>query len=221
MDLQTLLVSKLNYWIFVILMIVGIWAIMSKNNLIKKIMGLAIFQAAVILFYVSLASKEHGTDIPIYPHDLIHPEHHGEVDHHVGEDSTKAHGAYEKHETAHHEKEHAKHSDDHDTHAEKDAHHDTHGGHQEADHDVAHHDGHAPIADSINADDFNNPLPHVLMLTAIVVGVATLGVGLSLIQRVYRIYGSIEENEILEAIQNASDDGLTLQPEEEAVAQQE
>jgi multicomponent Na+:H+ antiporter subunit C len=47
---------------------------------------------------------------------------------------------------------------------------------------------------------FANPLPHVLMLTAIVVGVGTLGVALALVQKIYRVYDTIEEDEILEKI---------------------
>jgi len=46
-----------------------------------------------------------------------------------------------------------------------------------------------------------NPLPHVLMLTAIVVGVATLGVGLATVQKLYKQYGTVEEDEILALIQ--------------------
>jgi multicomponent Na+:H+ antiporter subunit C len=44
---------------------------------------------------------------------------------------------------------------------------------------------------------YSNPLPHVLILTAIVVGVATLALGLALVVRIREAYGSIEEDEIL------------------------
>ena len=72
-------------------------------------------------------------------------------------------------------------------------------------HDLTHGaggDGHHAV---IDAAAYANPLPHVLMLTAIVVGVATLGVGLALAQRIYAEYGSLEEDEILEEVK-ASDD---------------
>jgi multicomponent Na+:H+ antiporter subunit C len=47
---------------------------------------------------------------------------------------------------------------------------------------------------------YANPLPHVLMLTAIVVGVSTLGVALAILQKIHRVHGTIEEDEILETI---------------------
>jgi multicomponent Na+:H+ antiporter subunit C len=53
---------------------------------------------------------------------------------------------------------------------------------------------------SIRAIDYINPLPHVLMLTAIVVGVATTGIALTLLIIIYRKYGTVEEDEILEAL---------------------
>jgi multicomponent Na+:H+ antiporter subunit C len=59
--------------------------------------------------------------------------------------------------------------------------------------------------DAIRPDDYANPLPHVLMLTAIVVGVGTLGVGLAIAQKIYREYGSLEEDEILQKITAADD----------------
>jgi multicomponent Na+:H+ antiporter subunit C len=52
----------------------------------------------------------------------------------------------------------------------------------------------------IRALDYVNPLPHVLMLTAIVVGVATTGIALTLLILIYRKYGTLEEDEILEAL---------------------
>lgn len=157
---HSLIFTKLNYWVFIILMMIGLWAMISKQNLIKKIMGMSIFQASVILFYVSIATKDPGASIPIYPHELIHPP-------------TVAHSVAEGVPS-----------------------------------DQLH--GHTSIAAQVNPDDYDNPLPHVLMLTAIVVGVATLGVALSLVQRIYRLYGTIEENEVLAAMAKDPTDGLTL-----------
>jgi multicomponent Na+:H+ antiporter subunit C len=123
-DLIQMVVAKYNYWIYITLMMVGLWAMIAKNNLVKKIVGMNIFQTAIILFYVSIGVKRGGT-IPIVEH---------------------AHGA---------------------------------------------------ASHAFHAADYMNPLPHVLMLTAIVVGVATLGVALALAIRVYHRYGTLEENEIL------------------------
>ena len=53
----------------------------------------------------------------------------------------------------------------------------------------------------IDPDEYANPLPHVLTLTAIVVQVATLGVSLALVTAIYRTYGSLDENEILEQLE--------------------
>lgn len=124
------IIPRFHYWIYIILMMIGLYAMIAKRNLIKKLIGMSIFQTAIILFYVSIGVKE-GATIPIL-------DHHG------------ADGA--------------------------------HGGHM------------------IEATNYANPLPHVLMLTAIVVGVATLGVGLAVAQKVHQDYGSLEEDEILDKI---------------------
>ena len=59
--------------------------------------------------------------------------------------------------------------------------------------------GSAPILTE-GIDTYSNPLPHVLILTAIVVGVATLALGLALTVRVHEAYGTIEEDEITEIV---------------------
>ena len=149
---ETSIEPYFNYWVYVILMMIGLYAMISKNNLIKKLIGMSIFQTAIILFYVSIGVKE-GATIPILYHDQVHAAHgdHGEADTLHGE-----HGAVESHEADIH----------------------------------------------INPDDFTNPLVHVLMLTAIVIGVSTLGVGLAITQKLHREFGSIEEHEILEIIKS-------------------
>ncbi len=129
-DLIQTVIAKYNYWIYITLMMIGLYAIIAKNNLVKKIVGMNIFQTAIILFYVSIGVKK-GASIPILQHG------HG-----------NAHGA----------------------------------------------------GAIVHAADYMNPLPHVLMLTAIVVGVATLGVALALAVRVYNRYGTLEEDEILARI---------------------
>ena len=140
-----LLVERLNYFIYVILLLIGLWAMIAKNNLIKKLIGMSIFQTAIILFYVSVGVKE-GATIPIYL-----PEY--------------------------------------DPHAQIDSNHSTLLAH-----------GPQVLKASVVAG-YTNPLPHVLMLTAIVVGVATLGLALSVCLRIYRGYGTVEEDELLEKLE--------------------
>ena len=139
-----LLVERLNYFIYIVLLMIGLWAMIAKNNLIKKLIGMSIFQTAIILFYVSTAVKEDAT-IPIYL-----PEH------------------------------------------------DPHGTHLISDSNQSGETIHSPqVLDASLVSGYTNPLPHVLMLTAIVVGVATLGLALSVCLRIYRAYGTIEEDELL------------------------
>ncbi|MCH7866918.1 MAG: cation:proton antiporter subunit C [Myxococcales bacterium] len=106
-----------NYWAVIVLMMIGLYIMISRGNLVKKIMGMNIFQVSVIMLYVSMGKVRGGT-API----LI-----------------------------------------------------------EGAQDVA----------------YSNPLPHVLMLTAIVVGVATTAVGLALAVRIKEAYGTVEEDEIV------------------------
>ena len=122
------LLTKYNYWIYAVIMMIGLYAMLAKNNLVKKIIGMGIFQTAIIVFYVSIGAKRGGT-IPIIEH-----------------------------------------------------------GHGSAAHEV------------INAANYVNPLPHVLMLTAIVVSVGTLGVALAIALRIYTEYNTLQEDEILEQI---------------------
>ena len=147
--INELFIERLNYLIYVVLLLIGLHAMIAKNNLIKKLIGMSIFQTAIILFYVSVGVKE-GATIPIYL-----PEH-------------DPHGS------------HASHSDGNET----------------------EQSNHGPVV--LNAElvkGYSNPLPHVLMLTAIVVGVATLGLALALCLRIYQGYGTIEEDEILAKIE--------------------
>ena len=103
-----------NYWIVFILMMIGLYIVISKKNLLKKIVGLALFQTSVFLLYITFGKIAGGT---------------------------------------------------------------------------------APIlTDNVN-EIYSNPLPHVLILTAIVVGVATTALGLALTVRINKAYGSINEDE--------------------------
>jgi len=105
-----------HYWVVILLMMAGLYVVIAKGNLVKKIIGLNIFQVSVIMFYVSMGKVRGGT---------------------------------------------------------------------------------APIV-AEGFDVYSNPLPHVLMLTAIVVGVATTALALSLVVRIHEAYGTIEEDEIRE-----------------------
>ena len=108
--------EKYIYWFSILLMMIGLYAMIVKGNLIKKIIGMNIFQTAVFLFYISIAKVENGT---------------------------------------------------------------------------------APILWK-KADLYANPLPHVLILTAIVVSVSVTAVAMALVIRIYKAYGTIEEDQILE-----------------------
>ena len=105
-----------NYWVVVVLMMVGFYIVIAHGNLIKKIVGLTIFQTSVFIFYISMAKVDGGT---------------------------------------------------------------------------------APILTD-GVEQYSNPLPHVLILTAIVVGIATTALALALVVRIKEAYGSIEEEEIQE-----------------------
>lgn len=108
--------GKYNYWISAALMLIGFYTMISKKNFIKKIIGMNIFQTAIILFYISIADVE-GRAAPILVEGKL---------------------------------------------------------------------------------KYVNPLPQVLMLTAIVVGVSTTAVAISLIMKIYQKYKTIEEDKILE-----------------------
>ena len=135
------IVPKFNYWVYVILMMIGLFAMITKNNLIKKLIGMAVFQTAIILFYVSIGVKAES-GIPI----LGHAQHHEIVE-----------------------------------------------------------EG-KPSGEVINKEKFANPLPHVLMLTAIVVGVSTLGLALAIVQRIYGSFNTLEEDEILDQLRPGGHD---------------
>ena len=103
-----------NYWIVIVLMMTGFYIVVARDNLIKKVIGLSIFQTSVFLLFITVGKVDGGT---------------------------------------------------------------------------------APIlADGFEV--YSNPLPGVLILTAIVVGVATTAVALGLVVRINEEYGTIEEDEI-------------------------
>lgn len=108
------LIAHYNHWITIFLMVSGLYIVIAKDNMLKKLVGLALFQTSVYLLYISPGKILGGTP---------------------------------------------------------------------------------PILDE-KFSIYSNPLPHVLILTAIVVGVATLALGLALVVRINEAYGTIEEDEI-------------------------
>ena len=140
-----------NYWAIIGLMMIGLYTLFAATNLIKRLVGLSIFQTSIILFYISLSRIDGGTAPILYGADA--KGHGGEH----GEDAAASHAADA-------------------THGAADA------AHGAATHGMEH--------------IYSNPLPHVLMLTAIVVGVATLAVGLAIVVRIREAYGTIESDEI-------------------------
>ena len=112
------LLGLYHYWVFAILLMIGFYAVVAKNNLVKKLIGLSLFQAAVFLLYITMGKVDGGT---------------------------------------------------------------------------------APIFQTASQTNvFSNPLPQVLILTAIVVGISTTALGLGIVVRIKEEYGSIEEHEIQE-----------------------
>lgn len=105
-----------NYWIVIVLMMIGFYIVIVQGNLVKKLIGLNIFQTSVFIFYISVGKVEGGS---------------------------------------------------------------------------------APIL-STGVTLYSNPLPHVLILTAIVVGIATMALALALVVRIHKAYGSVEEQELQE-----------------------
>jgi multicomponent Na+:H+ antiporter subunit C len=106
--------GSFNYWIVIVLMMAGFYIVVSRGNLIKKLVGLNVFQSSVFVLYISMGKIIGGT---------------------------------------------------------------------------------APILDT-GYTVYSNPLPHVLILTAIVVGIATTALGLALVVRIREAYDTIEEDEI-------------------------
>ena len=193
-----------NYWVVIFLMMTGFYIVIARNNLIKTVIGLNIFQISVILLYVSMGKVSGGT-APIVPPALV-SHGHAEVAHgdhgHDGHDGQKHSAVGGDHES------HA-HSGDDDHGHDDGKHHDNENRGDDAgdglDHGEADHGDSAERLDSDHEEViYSNPLPSVLMLTAIVVGIATTALALALIVRIREDYGTIEEDEILELDRAAS-----------------
>jgi multicomponent Na+:H+ antiporter subunit C len=114
------------YWVAIGLLMLGLYTMIAHRNLMKKLVGMTIFQTAIILFFLVMSVKRDATLPIVYP-------------------------------------------------------------------------------GSVQADAFMNPLPHALMLTAIVVMVATSGVALAILIRLHGLYGSLEEDVIAERLAETVD----------------
>lgn len=155
-----------NYWIVIILMMSGLYMVIVRGNLVKKLIGLNIFQVSVFMLYISMGKKAEGT-APILkmtdrkvssalPRAHKTPRH----VHYKKTTKSKKLGASSKTPGV-------------DT--------------------PSHHSTQYPQFKGVI---YSNPVPHVLILTAIVVGIATTALGLALVVRIYESYGTIEEDEI-------------------------
>ncbi|MEM1037394.1 MAG: cation:proton antiporter subunit C [Pseudomonadota bacterium] len=138
-----------NYWAIIGLMMIGLFIAFSAGNLIKRLIGLGVFQTSIILIYVSFSRIDGGTAPILFGADYGKDKD-KETDPAVGLEAGEATGS-----------------------------------------------GYDSAYQSLE-NVYSNPLPHVLMLTAIVVGVATLAVGLAIIVRIREAYGTIEADKIAE-----------------------
>ena len=198
-----------NYWIVIFLMMTGFYIVIARSNLIKTVIGLNIFQISVILLYVSMGKISGGT-APIVPPALVSHGHsevsHGAHDHGDHGSHEHATAAHDDHGESHGHNDDHQHEDDHGEHS-SDGEDDDSGEHAGGGHDDhSNESGDASKDGHSNSDSetghgkviYSNPLPSVLMLTAIVVGIATTALALALIVRIREDYGTIEEDEILE-----------------------
>lgn len=171
-----LLAERFNFIIVIVLMMTGLYAVVATGNLVKRLVGLSLFQTSVFLLYITMG-KVFGGQPPILPE--------GEGDHGGGHGADAAHGAGD---AAHGAAGEAAHAGETVLQQAADA----------LTEPVASTQAHAVLdgADGLGEVVYSNPLPHVLILTAIVVGVATLAVGLALVVRIRESYGTIEDEAI-------------------------
>lgn len=137
------ILDRAGYWAIIGLMMISLFIAFSAENLIKRLVGLSLFQTTICLFYIILAKVTGGTAPVLLKEDMpYHPAGHAAAE--PGAQLTAASGER--------------------------------------------------FAELVHT--YSNPLPHVLILTAIVVGVATLSLGLALIVRIREAYGTIEADDV-------------------------
>ena len=163
-----ILAERFNYIPIIILMMIGLYVVIATGNLVKRLVGLSLFQTSVFLLYITIG-KVFGGSPPIIADD----GHHGEDAGYGGDAGYGAEAAV------------------------------AHGTDAATDHAAEGADHAVDAAHQVAEIAYSNPLPHVLILTAIVVGVATLAVGLALVVRIREAYGTIEDDAL-----NAADYSL-------------
>ncbi len=122
------ILGAFNYWVVVILMMIGLYIVIAHKNLVKKLIGINIFQTSIFILFISMGKITGGT---------------------------------------------------------------------------------APILNESNTL-YSSPLPHVLILTAIVVGISTTALGLAIVIRLYHAFGSVEDDEIQQEFKDSSEDRIFL-----------
>jgi multicomponent Na+:H+ antiporter subunit C len=137
------ILGNYHYGIVIILMMTGLYTVFGSRNLIKKLVGLSVFQTSVFLFYITVG-KVAGGQPPILEKAKDKDYALNSLGNQVAAGGESGAGGYQ----------------------------------------------------FVTDIAYSNPLPHVLILTAIVVGVATLAIGLALVVRIREVYGTIEEDEI-------------------------
>ena len=158
--------SQYNYVVVIILMMTGLYTVFASRNLIKKLAGLSVFQTSVFLLYITIG-KVSGGQPPILVKDKGHDDH-GSGDGSIGASDGQA--LLEEFNPD--------------------------GPLLSGPIQVAAGDASYILPGPGSEVLYSNPLPHVLILTAIVVGVATLSIGLALTVRIREVYRTIEEDEI-------------------------
>lgn len=109
----------INYWVVIILMMIGLYIVISHNNLVRKLIGINVFQTSIFILFISMGKVSNGTAPILYKTETL----------------------------------------------------------------------------------YSSPLPHVLILTAIVVGISITALGLALVIRIYKAFGTVEDDEIKQIIQ--------------------
>lgn len=172
-----------NYGLVIFLMMTGLYLVLSKGNMIKSVIGLNLFQVSVIMFYVSMGRVEHGTAPILLDQDIPHHEDSHESGQGEGHGSLQTASDISLVAVAG-------------------------GGETESLKGDKPNSGDAnnPSIHTVDGKTvYSNPLPHVLMLTAIVVGVATTALALSLVVRIREYYETIEED-LVDAIEQKLND---------------
>ncbi|GAA5507316.1 cation:proton antiporter subunit C [Novipirellula caenicola] len=187
------IVGLYNYWIVIFLMMTGFYIVIARQNMIKSVIGLNIFQTSVFLLYITMGKVNGGT-APIIPPRVANG--HAANGHAANGHSTNGHGTNGPADVLEHaQTEHAA-APVHEAVNEAGEH--AHSIAEEVLSPLGEIARQADLTSQAEPLIYSNPMPSVLMLTAIVVGIATTSLALALIVRIREEYGTIEEDKILE-----------------------